>query len=505
MQLEALLRNFASYPVDKDVPINGLTLNTRLLKPQDAFIAIKGLNTDGRSFIPDAIKKRASVVLAEANGLEAFLENIVCDVPIVPIPDLHEKLGLLAGQFYQTLAAQQPIKVGITGTNGKSTCCFLISQGLQRLGVKAGVIGTLGFGLAERPLQKLENTTPDAVTLHKNIAELKEQGADVVALEVSSHGLSQNRVQGVGFESAIFTSLSQDHLDYHKTMARYLAAKCKIFANDSLKRVIINDDIEQRDQILSHVKEAVPVYLYSLSLPKRSRRHYPINSQFIYAKNYELTTNGIYADIVSPFGEGELRSNLLGDFNLSNLMAVMTELCLEGHSFPNVLKALSGAQGAPGRMQRIKRGDMPEVIIDYAHTPDALAKALKAAKQHCKRRLWCVFGCGGERDQDKRKPMGEAAVQFADKVILTNDNPRREKPEKIISDIIAGITAEHQNKVMIETDRKKAIYQAVTHALAVDTILIAGKGHEDYQDFGHKKIAFNDMQCVEDIFTKGVL
>ena len=393
MQLQTLLKDIVQYTFDDNREIKGLSINRRDLKPQMAFLAIKGHQTDGRLFIKDAIKKKTAVILAEAQGLEQFLDINNAPVPIIPIPDLHKKIGLIAKQFYQSDIAT-PITVGITGTNGKSTCCFLMIQALHRLKRLGGLIGTLGYGLGVQAVKSQENTTPDAVTLHRNLSELARDGAEVVAMEVSSHGLDQDRVQGVDFTSAIFTNLSQDHLDYHSNMDAYLKAKCKLFKMPGLQRVIINEDDPTREKIVNQVHKDVSIFLYSLSAPKHSRRHYPVNTQFIYAKKYELTHNGIYAEIVTPWGEGELRSTLLGDFNLSNLLAVLTELCAQGFSLNKVLTALASAQGAPGRMQRMRRGDLPEVIIDYAHTPDALAKALATAKQHCKRRLCALLLCG---------------------------------------------------------------------------------------------------------------
>jgi len=509
-----LLKDIVEYSLDENREIRGLSLNSKELKPKMAFLAIQGQQTDGRLFIQDAIKKHATVVLVQAEGLEQFVDMSKVSqspIPIIPVPALQKKIGLLAKQFYQSdISSPAPTIVGITGTNGKSTCCFLMVQALHRLKTLSGLMGTLGYGLFSNAgsaptINSQKNTTPDAVTIHRNLAELAQGGAQVITMEVSSHGLDQNRVQGVEFASAIFTNLSQDHLDYHANMDAYLKAKCKLFQSPDLQRIIINEDDEAREKILKAARKDVSVYLYSLSAPKYSRRHYPIETQFVYAKNYELTQNGIYAEVVTPWGTGELRSPLLGAFNLSNLLAVLTELCAQGFALNKVLTALSGAQGAPGRMQRMRRGDQPEVIIDYAHTPDALAKALLAAKQHCKRRLWCVFGCGGNRDPEKRQLMGQVAAQYADKVIITSDNPRYERPQKIIDDIMSGVEIEKHQKILIEADRKSAIYQALTRALAVDTILIAGKGHEDIQDFGQKKIAFNDKKCVEEIFAKGFL
>ncbi|MGE4350280.1 MAG: UDP-N-acetylmuramoyl-L-alanyl-D-glutamate--2,6-diaminopimelate ligase [Candidatus Berkiella sp.] len=505
MQLKLLLESIGervnSLDCD-DYDIKGLTLNSSAIKPAFAFLAIKGHAQDGRAFIKDAIQNKASVILAEAQGLKQFLSDIQTSIPIIPIDRLLDKVGLLAHSFYQA-EDQASTTVGVTGTNGKTTCCFLITQTLQKLNCKSALMGTLGYGMAGKILQTQNLTTPDAVTLHQNYAALLEEGAKVIAMEVSSHGLDQNRLNGLKIDSGIFTNLTQDHLDYHKDMNTYLKAKQKLFERPELKRAIINLDSPYFDKVLAKINPKLPIFIYSLNQPKLLRRSYPVSTSFIYAKHYSFHNNGIVAEVVTPWGDGELRSPLMGDFNLSNLLAVLTEVCAQGYPLKEVLNALSGAQGAPGRMQRLGRGDLPEVIVDYAHTPDALEKALTAARQHCKRRLWCVFGCGGGRDKEKRHLMGEIASKLADKIIVTNDNPRMEPPRQIITDIMAGIPVDEHKKILIEEDRKAAISYAISHALSVDTIVIAGKGHESYQDLGKERLPFNDVECVEEIFAQG--
>lgn len=503
MQLKQLLEFIKEPSVNFDCEIKGLALNSQQIKPFFAFLAVKGHAQDGREFMTNAVKNRASVIFAEARGLQKYLSDFKCLVPVIPIENLSSKIGLIASYFHQTEQAA-PITVGITGTNGKTTCSFLMTQALNRLNCKSGLIGTLGFGMAGQLLENQSITTPDAITMHRNYAVLVQEQAKVIAIETSSHGLDQDRLSGLKITSAIFTNLTQDHLDYHGHMDHYLNAKCKLFQRAEIERAIINLDSPYFDKILDRVNLQVPTYLYSLQVPYIKPQDYPDKKiAFVYAKEYTMHKNGIEAYVVTPWGEGILRSPLMGGFNLSNLLAVITELCAQGHPLKEVLSALYAAIGAPGRMQRLGRSHLPEVIVDYAHTPDALEKALLAARQHCKRRLWCVFGCGGGRDKEKRKLMGSIASKWADKVVITNDNPRLEPPLNIINDIMQGIESTERTKISIEEDRKKAIEYAIAHALSVDTILIAGKGHEDYQELGQERIPFNDLACVEAIFSEG--
>lgn len=506
MKLKYLLEDVVDPSLTPEGDVHGLSLNSRSLKPGEIFLAYPGRQTDGRFYIQEALANQASVVLAEAEGLAPFVQDLNKSLPIIPVFKLCEKLGLLAQRLYQhpfIAKGVLPVTVGVTGTNGKTTCTFLLAQAAHRLGVPSAVMGTLGQGFIQHPLSDQKLTTADPITLHKQYAHLIHQGAAFIAMEVSSHGLDQDRISGLRLDSALFTNLTQDHLDYHKDMDSYLKAKLKLFTHPFLKRAIVNGDSEYKDPFISVVDQDLPLYLYSVTPPKQGRRHYPKKTVFIYAKEFALTPKGIKAELFTPWGEGVLHSPLLGQFNLSNLLAVVTELCAQGVELNAALRALQFAHGAPGRMERITRGEMPEVIIDYAHTPDALEKALQAAKQHCKRRLWCVFGCGGDRDQTKRPRMGRVAVEYADRIILTNDNPRTESPQKIIEDILSGIPLEYHSKLLIEPDRKKAITQALMNSLSVDTILIAGKGHENYQEIGQERFPFQDRQCVTEIFEQG--
>lgn len=499
MKLQKLLQGLDEYH-GPDCDISGLSLNSKQVQPGDLFIAIKGQSFDGRVYIPEAIAKGASAIICSVEGDE-FRSDFSHPIPIIPVRNLTKKLDILAKKFYEDPSKELPI-VGITGTNGKTTCSFLLAQSLHRLHIRCAILGTLGYGFVGN-LSQSALTTPDVVSLQKYFKELKDKGAQAVAMEVSSHGLAQGRVNSINFNSAIFTNLTQDHLDYHGNMEAYGNAKQKLFQFPSLQRAILNADSPFTEKCLRVIRSDLPITLYSV---KNQPPHFPhfkhsrISS--LYVKQFDFDQKGLRALVRTPWGEGELRSSLLGHFNLSNLLCVLAELCLREIKLSDALEALSQAMPAPGRMQRLGGVRTPQVIIDYAHTPDALANALKAARAHCRRRLWCVFGCGGDRDKDKRAKMGNIAGYFADKVVLTNDNPRTENPTKIIEDILQGLIVDYSDKVIIEEDRAKAIQHAIHHALEVDTILIAGKGHEDYQIIGDQRRSFSDVACVNAILNE---
>ena len=335
--------------------------------------------------------------------------------------------------------------IGITGTNGKTTCSHLLAQSLNILGSKTGIIGTLGYGFPP-VLQDFGLTTPDPIQLKKILAELLDQGAKIVAMEVSSHGLDQGRVKAVQYTSAIFTNLSQDHLDYHKTMDAYGAAKIKLFTMPGLKRAIINWDDNFSPEIIKNISPGVKIISYSQTGAKIPE------GLFVNAVSPIFNTQGITARIETSWGHGILQSGLIGAFNLSNLLAVIAELCLQGVPLEKTLRVVNRLQPVVGRMQRLGGGkNFPEIIIDYAHTPDALEKALTAARVYCKNKLWIVFGAGGDRDISKRSVMGEVASRLADNIVVTSDNPRTEDPMVIIDNIITGIMLPDTNKNKINT------------------------------------------------------
>lgn len=466
--------------------IQDIKLDSRQVVPGDLFVALKGGTFDGTAFIGSAVKRGAVAVLVDENQQE--LVN-GCGVPVVGLSDIEARLGVVADRFFQQ-PSRQLVVVGITGTNGKTSCCHYIAQGLQAADVSCGVIGTLGWGEIGA-LKNTGNTTPDVVSVHRMLAHFVAEGYQVVAMEVSSHGLDQGRVNGVHFETAVFTNLTRDHLDYHGSMRQYGESKRKLFEVAGLQNAVLNVDDHFGAQLC-----------YSLSSNKPAMKVLGLSSEpaaevqaQVRASRVQFDANGIRARISSPWGEGILTSPLLGRFNLSNLLAVFSVLCLRGVSMDKALAVIAQLQNAPGRMQRYGGQTLPLVVVDYAHTPDALMVALAALRECCDGQLICVFGCGGDRDKGKRPEMGKVVERFSDRLIVTNDNPRSEPEQQIIDDILSGI--DDPLKPMICPDRAQAIQLAVDMATQGDVILVAGKGHENYQETGASRVAFSDGEQVK--------
>lgn len=458
-----------------DTLISGMTIDSRSVRPGDLFLAVPGVGFDGRDFIGQALQSGASVVLAESG------RDIQNQDRVIEVDDLVHKVSEIAAIFYQD-PSRHIAMTGVTGTNGKTTCTQLLGQLFGFLEQTSGVIGTLGYGVVKPDTSTLIDTgmtTPDAVSMQAILAELLELGVRQVALEVSSHSLSQGRVAAVHFDTAIFTNLSQDHLDYHGTMEAYSAAKASLFEYPGIRCAIINIDDAMGAELAANISDDIELYRYSL---KNSDAE-------IFAKNIHLSATGIRAEIVTPWGFGQLESSLLGEFNLANLLSIIAAANMQGFALQDVLAVIPRLVPVPGRMEQVVAGGEPQVVVDYAHSPDALEQALKALRMHCEGKLWCVFGCGGDRDQSKRPLMGKIASQYADHVIITSDNPRSEPAMSIIDDIAAGADAD----VKIRVDRTEAIEYAVVRAAREDTVLLAGKGHETYQVIGDTRIPYSDV------------
>ncbi len=458
----------------KNIEVSGLELDSREVQPGDLFLALPGSDTDGRKYIDPALKAGAVAVVAEAKGLQDESDYIV------PMKGLVEQVSAIADRFYRHPSKKMTV-VGVTGTNGKTTCTQLLAQLYTLLGDKAAVVGTMGYGLMERASDALVGTgmtTPDAITVQHILETLRQQGANHVAMEVSSHSLSQARVAAVRFKTAVFTNLSQDHLDYHGTMVDYAAAKKKLFAMPGLAAAVVNMDDEIGADLAQRLRRSLPCYRYSIGHDEAE----------ITAHRVSLDGHGMRAEISTPWGDGELHSKLMGEFNLSNLLAVVAVACIEGFALKDVLAAVPALNPVEGRMEMVDEEAAPQVVVDYAHTPDALRQVLLALRRHCKGELWCVFGCGGDRDSGKRKIMGEIAATLADHVVITSDNPRNESPIRIIEAIQSGAGV----SAVIHVDRAEAIEYAVIRAHDDDVVLIAGKGHERYQIIGDREQPFSD-------------
>lgn len=471
--LNALLEGLYSLPRILPLLASDLSLDTRTLKENDLFFALSGTQLKGQDYIDEAMRKGACAILMEGETFKLHMEN---QCTLIELPQLHQHLGTLASRFYGAPEKSLDL-IAITGTNGKTSCSHFIANALHKHGVPCGLIGTLGAGLFGN-LTPLNNTTPDIFTLYKTLAFFRDQGAKAVAMEVSSHALKQQRVQGLPFKLAIFTNLTQDHLDYHLTFEDYAASKRLLFDAYEVKHAIINID-DPIGQTWSTQLPHVETYTYGTQ-----------GQASVLAHHVTFSPQGIKAAVKTPWGDGMITSHLLGNFNISNLLATLTALGLYDIPLSTSLQLLNTIPPVPGRMERIGGEKQPTVIIDYAHTPDALEKALKTLRPYCQGEIWCLFGCGGNRDSSKRPLMGAIAEKYADNVILTDDNPRHESSRTIIDEILKGF---HQaTRVIIEPNRRHAIQHAIACAQAEDIILIAGKGHESYQIIGDQKHIFSD-------------
>lgn len=473
--------------------VRSLCLDTRQLKNGDAFIALAGIKVDGRNFIAKAIELGAAAILVEADKNWQGLDWLGA-VPVIAVENLPARISEIAGHFFSEPSKKLQL-IGITGTNGKTTCSLLAAQLLAQLQKKSAVVGTIGYGLLDAasvaPLSQQISlltstglTTPDPISLQRILSEMVDGGAVSAAIEVSSHSLQQKRVAGLQFNSAIFINLTQDHLDYHGDLQSYGNAKAQLLQMPGLRTAIINLDDEWASGLAQKAPANVKVISYSIE-----------KIADVYATHIELHAQGVRAHLVSPWGEADIDSPLLGKFNLGNLLAVIAAVCAQGFSLQQVLPLLAQLEPAPGRMQLVsveQSAEEIQVVVDYAHTPDALENTLNAIHQHKAGRVWTVFGCGGDRDKTKRPQMGKIAERLSDYIIVTNDNPRSEDPASIAAEIVRGMS--HPSGCLVIADRAQAIDFAVQQAKAGDIVLIAGKGHEDYQIFAHQTLPFSDSK-----------
>ena len=463
-----------------DLDIKNLQNDSRKVRAGDAFLAYPGAQIDGRQFIQQAIHAGAAAILYEPGTIQPDYT-----IPCVAYPNLGASLGSLASKFYGEPTHELCV-VGVTGTNGKTTIAYQLAQAHELLNTPAAYMGTIGAGRVDA-LTPLSNTTPDALQVQQLFYDYVNAQVKTVCMEVSSHALCLGRVDGVEFTQAIYTNLSHEHLDYHQTFEAYAAAKAKLFASTELKLAIINQDDEHAEIMRAQVPLGCEILTYGLANACDVRGHH-----------IRLDMRGSVLDVESPFGNFELRLNTLGRFNIYNGLAVLTSLLAYGYALPDVLDIMPKLLPSPGRMEQV--ANSPVVLVDYAHTPDALENALSTLVELKQARLFVVFGCGGDRDTSKRAVMGSIASQYADYVILTSDNPRTENPEAILDEIEAGLEV-GPNVLRIE-NRQQAILRALELAEPNDMILIAGKGHEAYQEIGHERLPFSDQAVVRD-FLEG--
>jgi UDP-N-acetylmuramoyl-L-alanyl-D-glutamate--2,6-diaminopimelate ligase len=472
--LNALLAGVAA-PRARDVTVRALALDSRAVVPGALFLALPGGRHDGRSYIADAIARGATAVVYDAGGFDPG----ALPVPAVGVARLAQRASLIADRFYDGPSRRLAV-IGVTGTNGKTTCTQLIAQALDRPPRRCAVIGTLGYGFPGA-LDAGAHTTPDAVHAQRLLAGFAERGADWVAMEVSSHALEQGRVQAVSFAAAVFTNLSRDHLDYHGDMERYAAAKARLFCVPGLRAAVLNAEDDWGRRVAGRIEAGVRVLTYGFERGD------------VHALRFERAREGLYLRAATPEGEVEITAPLFGRFNGANLLAVLATLIALGLEAGEAARRLCAVAPVPGRVERFAAGDdRPLVVVDYAHTPDALAQVLTELRAHTAGRLWCVFGCGGERDRGKRPQMGAIAERLADVVIVTDDNPRREPGDAIVRDILAGMRA----PARVIRERRAALAAAIDEARADDVVLIAGKGHEDYQQIGEARLPYSDRDTV---------
>jgi UDP-N-acetylmuramoyl-L-alanyl-D-glutamate--2,6-diaminopimelate ligase len=480
-------------PARYDRRVTGLTLDSRAVRVGEAFLAIRGTVADGRRFIDAALARRAAAVLQEAAEVRLEVRH---GVPLIGIPGLDRQMGLIAERFFGHPSTDMWV-AGVTGTNGKTTVTHLIAQAIagdqsaDRALRPCGLIGTLGYGTFGA-LQAGRHTTPDAVTLHRLLADLRDRSVRHTVMEVSSHALSQGRVSGVAFDVAVFSNLSRDHLDYHGDLAAYAEAKRGLFRVPGLQAAVVNLDDPLGASILADLAPGVEALGYSLGSAHDAR---------VRATTLEVDARGIRMEVTTPFGTGRLESPLLGRFNAGNLLAALGALIMLGRPLPALLSALGGAQPVSGRMERFGGGEgEPLVVVDYAHTPDALEQVLATLREHCRGTLTCVFGCGGERDRGKRPEMGAVAERLADRAVVTDDNPRGEDANAIVREIVSGMgpTAD----VRVARDRERAIALALQDSGPGDVVLVAGKGHEDYQEVAGQRRPYSDRAAVRALLAR---
>lgn len=478
-QLRQLLEGVVRVPGIANCEVRGLQIDSRRVQPGDLFLAAPGVVADGRDFISNAVASGTVAVVYEAG--DGYAPRSL-PVPAFGVANLRHKIGIIADRFYGT-PSRRLIVIGVTGTNGKTTCTQLLAQVLDQIPKRCAVIGTLGHGFPGE-LNTSIHTTPDAVTLHRLMTDFLDQNVEYVAMEVSSHALEQGRVNGVAFSVAVFTNLTRDHLDYHGDMTAYGLAKSGLFAMEGLKYAVINYDDAFGRKLIAGVGAQIKTLSYGME------------GGDVRAHDVRALPGGLSLRITTPYGETELCSPLIGRFNAYNLLAVLATLLALGMNLKEAAARLAKAQAPAGRVERFggAKGS-PLVIVDYAHTPDALEKILQALREHAHGKLWCVFGCGGDRDRGKRPMMGEIAERLADIVVLTDDNPRHESGDAIIADILDGMHASPQ----VIRDRQVAIATAIHGAGNDDIVLIAGKGHEDYQQVGDERFHYSDREAVRKI------
>jgi len=473
----------------RQLPVTGVALDSREVKEGFLFLACRGYRSHGLEHLEEAVTRGANLVLAEPGGswseerIRALAPKV--SVPLLQLDRLQAKVSAIAARFHGEPASRMRM-VGITGTNGKTSVSLFLAQALPRQW-KCAITGTVGNGFPAA-LQPSTHTTPDAVQAQRILGQLEQAGARAVAMEVSSHALDQHRLEAVPFHTAVFTNLSRDHLDYHGSMRAYAAAKQRLFEREALELAVLNTDDDMGVELSGRLEGRV----------RRIACHRGGRTQgaeeFVCLESLESSDRGLKLEVATSWGKGVIDSRLVGDFNATNLMLVLGVMLGWDIPLEEAVARLEGVQEVPGRMQRFGGGEKPLVVVDYAHTPDALQRALTSLRAHTRGKLWCVFGCGGDRDRGKRPQMGRITEALADEVIVTDDNPRHEPSPSIIADILEGMESPRTAHVI--PDRAWAIATALAEARVGDVVLVAGKGHETCQQIGDLRQPFSDVEQV---------
>ena len=477
--LADLLRGYADAPA---LAVHGIASDTRQLGEGYAFFAVQGLGSHGLDYLEQACAAGICAVVWDASTGSA---PSGIEVPAIAVDGLAARLGEIADRYYGQPSERLGV-IGVTGTNGKTTVAWMVAQAFDLLGRACGYLGTLGHGLGTVE-DATGMTTPPAIELHGRLAEFVDGGAEFAAVEVSSHALSQGRVDGVRFDTALFTNLSRDHLDYHDDMDDYFASKSQLFLDCGPSHRIVNVDTDYGMRLASLCGPDVVTVSTRADRIADGRPH-------VIVRSVDPGMQGSAVSFDSAWGSGAFATTMPGDFNVANAALVLALLLNKGVALEPACEVVSLVSGPPGRMQRVAK-DGPAVYVDYAHTPQALESVLQTLRAHCVGTLWCVFGCGGDRDPGKRPQMGEAAERGGDRVVITSDNPRGEDPATIIAEVLTGL-ARPGEAVLIE-DRAAAIAWTVAQAATNDVVLIAGKGHEAYQETGTGRVPFSDYAVAK--------
>ncbi len=487
MELRDLLDGILPADDIVDAYITTLELDSRKVKSGSLFFGINGSVVNGRDYIDDAIGKCAEAVIFEGN---TYQFKLIKNIPVYEVSDVRDVIGKIAARFYGHPTAKINL-TGVTGTNGKTSVVYFLNQALSQLSNKSvGSIGTLGSGTG-KILKPLVNTTPDILMLNELFSEFCHQDIEQVVMEVSSHALDQARVNNIEFDTAVFTNLSHDHLDYHQDIDAYGDAKRKLFFLPSIKNAVINIGDSFGAGIVTELPKNINIIRYKII---ETASEFSPNEVELVAIITHKDIYSVSMEISSIWGKGQLTVKLVGDYNAANILACIGVLCAMNYPLSDILSVLSDVKAVPGRMELFCAPTSPKVFIDYSHTPDALEKALQTLRKLGNKKLVCIFGCGGNRDREKRPLMGQVAEKYCNEIILTNDNPRNEAAENIISDIQSGMSG--SVPCHVELDRAVAIQTAIDDCNTDDFILVAGKGHETFQEIKGKKTPFNDRQLV---------